>query len=72
MKAVVPLFAALAAVAACRATTQREPNTLPRNKAITEMTTPENGEPSRKVGLALIALPPVKYPEARQTTVTDT
>ena len=72
MKVAIPLFAALAAVAACRATTQREPNTLPRNKAMTEMTTPENGEPSRKVGLALIALPPVKYPEARQTTVTDT
>ena len=72
MKVAIPLFAALAAVAACRATTQRKPNTLPRNQAMTEMTTPENGEPSRKVGLALIALPPVKYPEARQTTVTDT
>ena len=72
MKVAIPLFAALAAVAACRATAQREPNTLPRNQATTEMTTPENGEPSRKVGLALIALPPVKYPEARQTTVTDT
>ena len=72
MKAATPLLVALATLAACRATTKPESNTLPGNQAITEMTTPESGEPSRKAGLALIALPPVKYPASRQSTTTDT
>ncbi|WP_083322474.1 prolyl oligopeptidase family serine peptidase [Hymenobacter lapidarius] len=72
MKAAIPLLGALATLAACRATSKPESNTLPGNQAITEMTTPESGEPSRKAGLALIALPPVKYPASRQSTITDT
>ena len=72
MKAAIPLFAALAAMAACRATTRPERNVLPRNQPITEMTSPERGEPSRQAGLALLATPPVKYPTSRQAQTTDT
>jgi prolyl oligopeptidase len=72
MRAAIPLFAALAAMAACRATSKPERNNLPSNQALTEMTSPERGEPSRRATLALIAIPPVKYPESRQANVTDT
>ncbi|WP_082684940.1 prolyl oligopeptidase family serine peptidase [Hymenobacter sedentarius] len=72
MKAAIPLFAALAALAACRATTGLDRNTLPSKRALTEMTSPEKGEPSRLDGLALIVPPPVKYPATRKADVADT
>lgn len=55
MKAVFSRLVLLALVAAtaCRATTPPARNTLPRRQPLTEATTPENAEPSRKNGLAL-------------------
>ena len=72
MKAALPLLAFLAAASACRATTPPARNTLPRNQALTETTVPENSDPSRRAGLALPIIPPVKYPETRKTDFTDT
>ncbi|HEX8504566.1 MAG TPA: hypothetical protein VF630_04295 [Hymenobacter sp.] len=43
----------LVTAAACRATSPPARNTLPRRQPLTEATTPENAEPSRKDGLAL-------------------
>ena len=55
MKAAFPRLTllALAAVTACRATTTPERNTLPRRQPLTETTTRETAEPSRRAGLAL-------------------
>ena len=54
MKAVLRLLALVAAVSGCRAATSPpERNTLPRRQPLTEATTPEKGEPSRKAGLEL-------------------
>ena len=72
MKAALPLLAVLAAATACRATTPPARNTLPSHQALTETTMPENSEPSRLTGLALLAIPPVKYPESRRSDFTDT
>ncbi|WP_035564820.1 prolyl oligopeptidase family serine peptidase [Hymenobacter sp. IS2118] len=71
MKAAIPLLAVVAALAACRATTKPERNTLPSNQPLTEMTSPERGEPSRRTGLAVLVPAPVKYPTARRAPVTD-
>ncbi|MBF9238445.1 S9 family peptidase [Hymenobacter sp. BT683] len=71
MKAALPLLAALAAMAACRATTKPERNTLPSNQPLTEMTSPERGEPSRQSGLGVLVPAPVKYPNTRRADVAD-
>ena len=48
------LFALLGtAAAACRSTAPPARNTLPSHRPLTEMTTAEPGEPSRRAGLAL-------------------
>ena len=60
MKAALPLLAVLAAATACHATTPPTRNTLPSHQALTETTMPENSEPSRLTGLALLTIPPVK------------
>ncbi|HEX8329118.1 MAG TPA: hypothetical protein VF629_16415 [Hymenobacter sp.] len=44
---------ALVLATACRATTQPSQNTLPRRQPLTEATTPEQAEPTRKDRLAL-------------------
>ncbi|MBF9222608.1 hypothetical protein [Hymenobacter ruricola] len=53
MKAAFRLLVLLAALPACRATAPPARNTLPRRQPLTEVTTPENAEPSRKAGLEL-------------------
>jgi hypothetical protein len=54
MKAALRLLALVAAVSGCRAASSPHArNTLPRRQALTETTTPENAEPSRKAGLEL-------------------
>jgi len=55
MKAAFRLLVPLAAfaVSACRASDPPARNTLPRRQPLTEATTPENAEPSRKAGLEL-------------------
>ncbi|MBD2766970.1 hypothetical protein IC235_03570 [Hymenobacter sp. BT664] len=53
MKSPAWLFAALAALAACRASTSPARNSLPRHQPLTETTIPENAEPTRRAGLAL-------------------
>ncbi|WP_310394326.1 hypothetical protein [Hymenobacter sp.] len=53
MKAAVRLLGLWAAATACRATSAPERNTLPRRQPLTEATTPETAEPSRRAGLAL-------------------
>ncbi|MBR7720066.1 hypothetical protein [Hymenobacter properus] len=55
MKAALRPLVLLAALAlpACRASEPPARNTLPRRQPLTEATTPENAEPSRKAGLEL-------------------
>lgn len=54
MKAMVRCLLVLLTVAtACRTTAPPARNTLPRHQALTETTTSENAEPSRRAGLAL-------------------
>ena len=55
MKAAFRPLVLLAALAlpACRASAPPARNTLPRRQPLTEATTPENAEPSRKAGLEL-------------------
>jgi len=53
MKAALLLIVVLAAFSACRSTSPQARNTLPRHQALTEMTTPETAEPTRRDGLAL-------------------
>lgn len=72
MKPALPILAILAAASACRAVTPPQRNTLPRRQPVTEVTTPENAEPRRLTGLALLAYPPVKYPTTRKTDFADT
>jgi len=72
MKAATPLFAALAALAACRTSTSPARNTLPTHQSTTEMSNAEPGEPRRRAGLTLLATPPVHYPPTPATDVIDT
>ncbi|MFD2719707.1 hypothetical protein ACFST9_13345 [Hymenobacter monticola] len=56
MKAAFRPLVLLAALVlpACRASSPPARNTLPRRQPLTEATTPENAEPSRKAGLELV------------------
>ncbi|MDO7875243.1 prolyl oligopeptidase family serine peptidase [Hymenobacter sp. ASUV-10] len=68
MKSILPLAALLATSAACRATNPPA-NTLPSHVIVTEMTTAENGTPSREPQAP--TPPPLKYPTSRKTDQVD-